>query len=174
MGCIASATTVTIMIPMDTIKTRLVTQASIAATTSGAMVPYKGIVDCALRIAREEGISAFYRGLSPRLVSVVPMIGIQFGVYEYMKRFMLERSITARKPVIGKKPKEEEEEDTYGKLENLEEAAMEVASDDSQPFPAPHFHSKYKGLFLKKTPDEKRKKKRKNKAEPVAGKKGKK
>ena len=78
MGCIASATAVCIMIPMDTIKTRLVTQASMAARGVD-IVPYKGIVDCAVRIAREEGISVFYRGLPPRLVSVVPMIGIQFG-----------------------------------------------------------------------------------------------
>ena len=65
------------MIPMDTIKTRLVTQSSVVAAGS---VPYKGIIDCAIRIAKEEGVGVFYRGLPPRLVSVVPMIGIQFGV----------------------------------------------------------------------------------------------
>ena len=116
MGCIASATTVCLMIPMvrsfvqcmrvcvrvfndgmlrifwdqrcsntvestlslvslhqDTIKTRLVTQAGRAASDRA----YKGIIDCAIRVAREEGMGAFYRGLPPRLVSVVPMIGIQ-------------------------------------------------------------------------------------------------
>jgi len=83
MGCIASATTVCIMIPMDTIKTRLVTQGG----ASG--IPYRGIVDAAVRISREEGVGAFYRGLPPRLISVVPMIGIQFGVYEFMKQNML-------------------------------------------------------------------------------------
>jgi hypothetical protein len=66
MGCIASATTVCIMIPMDTIKTRLVTQ---TANSGGIM--YKGIIDCALRVVKEEGIGAFYRGLPPRLLSVV-------------------------------------------------------------------------------------------------------
>ena len=35
---------------------------------------------------REEGLLTFYKPLAPRLVSVVPMIGIQFGVYEFMKR----------------------------------------------------------------------------------------
>lgn len=88
MGCIASGTTVCIMIPIDTIKTRLVTQASMAVQD-----PYKGIVDCAVRVYREEGVSTFYRGLVPRLVSVVPMIGIQFGVYEFMKKVMAERSV---------------------------------------------------------------------------------
>jgi solute carrier family 25 S-adenosylmethionine transporter 26 len=62
MGCIASATTVSIMIPMDTIKTRLVTQ---MANSPNA---YKGIIDCAVRVAREEGMGAFYKGLPPRLV----------------------------------------------------------------------------------------------------------
>ena len=65
------------MIPMDTVKTRLVTQMNYPD-----LVPYKGIIDCYQTIFREEGIGAFYRGLTPRLLSVVPMIGIQFGVYE--------------------------------------------------------------------------------------------
>mmetsp|Transcript_8800 Transcript_8800/g.21488 ORF Transcript_8800/g.21488 Transcript_8800/m.21488 type:complete len:441 (+) Transcript_8800:221-1543(+) len=90
MGCMASATTVCIMIPMDTIKTRLVTQTSVN-TMKG--IPYNGIIDCGVRIAREEGIKTFYRGLAPRLLSVVPMIGIQFGVYEAMKKVMIQRSV---------------------------------------------------------------------------------
>lgn len=73
---------------MDTIKTRLVTQSSAAVMN---VVPYNGIVDCAVRIAKEEGVKTFYRGLAPRLLSVVPMIGIQFGVYEAMKNLMLQR-----------------------------------------------------------------------------------
>jgi solute carrier family 25 S-adenosylmethionine transporter 26 len=77
MGCLASATTVCIMIPMDTVKTRLVTQLNYPD-----LVPYNGIKDCFQRVMKEEGIGAFYRGLTPRLLSVVPMIGIQFGVYE--------------------------------------------------------------------------------------------
>jgi len=87
MGCVASATAVCIMIPMDTIKTRLVTQMNYPD-----LVPYKGIIDCAKRIAQEEGMKTFYRGLVPRLISVVPMIGIQFGVYEFMKRSMISES----------------------------------------------------------------------------------
>uniref|UniRef100_A0A7S1BNE3 Mitochondrial carrier protein n=2 Tax=Corethron hystrix TaxID=216773 RepID=A0A7S1BNE3_9STRA len=86
MGALASATTVSIMIPMDTIKTRLVTQVNYPN-----LVPYKGIADAFLRILREEGLVAFYRGLPPRLISVVPMIGIQFGIYEFMVKAMLAR-----------------------------------------------------------------------------------
>lgn len=87
MGCLASATCVCVMIPVDTIKTRLVTQAG--KTASERL--YKGIIDCAVKTFQSEGIGAFYRGLPPRLVSVVPMIGIQFGVYEAMKKLMHRR-----------------------------------------------------------------------------------
>lgn len=118
MGCLASATTVCIMIPVDTIKTRLVTQLNYPE-----MIPYNGIFDAAIRITKEEGVGAFYRGLAPRLVSVVPMIGIQFGLYEYMKKVMLAR--------------DQLDVDKEESRHKLEELSMEVAADDDQPFPAP-------------------------------------
>ena len=87
MGSMASALSVCLMIPVDTIKTRLVTQ--------GPNRVYNGIIDCAIKTFRNEGMRAFYRGLPPRLISVVPMIGIQFGVYEFMKKVMLKRKVKA-------------------------------------------------------------------------------
>lgn len=156
MGCIGSATTVCIMIPMDTIKTRLVTQASSAAVKSGA-IPYKGIIDCAVRVTKEEGIKTFYRGLPPRLVSVVPMIGIQFAVYEFMKRTMQRRSVSAS----IRRPKErglplEQYPDPYSSLGVLQETAMEVAASPEHPYPAPHF---LKFMKKKKTTRKQRQKK---------------
>jgi len=134
MGCLASTTTVCIMIPMDTIKTRLVTQSS-AKVLQG--VPYKGIIDCGVRIAKEEGIKTFYRGLAPRLMSVVPMIGIQFGVYEAMKKVMLQRSIDASAKT--KLAKIKIAQPVYEEEGVIEEAAMETAASPGTPFPAPHF-----------------------------------
>ena len=125
MGCIASAATVCIMIPMDTIKTRLVTQMNYPD-----LVPYKGIFDAATRITAEEGIGAFYRGLAPRLISVVPMIGIQFGVYEYAKKVMLARNAS----ITGINFK--------GEGHKLQEISMDVSADDEQPSPVPHIKSK--------------------------------
>ena len=143
MGCFASATTVCIMIPIDTIKTRLVTQ---AAMSSSSGVLYKGVIDCAIRVYREEGIKTFYRGLAPRLVSVVPMIGIQFGVYEFMKKVMLERSAVAYQSQMemkarrAKQQKALQEQSRDQTMMEFVEATMEVAADNSQPFPAPQFH----------------------------------
>lgn len=142
MGCLASATTVTIMIPLDTIKTRLVTQGGSAVGTR----VYKGIIDCAVRVAREEGMSTFYRGLPPRLASVVPMIGIQFGVYEAMKTFMLQRTVDAipeKKGGGGEKMDKaatiEPSANEYEASQVFEEAVMEVAASPEQPYPAPQF-----------------------------------
>jgi hypothetical protein len=126
------------MIPMDTIKTRLVTQSSMVGSN---LVPYKGIVDCAVRVAREEGIRTFYRGLPPRLISVVPMIGIQFGVYEFMKKVMLERR--SGEMANSSSP------DTFGRNEALEEAIMEVAASPEHPFPAPRFQNSYNNIMDK-------------------------
>lgn len=142
MGCLASATTVSIMIPMDTIKTRLVTQTG--GVIAGS-VPYKGIIDCAVRIAKEEGMGAFYRGLPPRLVSVVPMIGIQFGVYEAMKKVMLRRQVA---PVMTPKKKWDKKKlaaaaasaDEPTKEEVFEGVAMEVGASHGNPIPVPHMH----------------------------------
>lgn len=49
-------------------------------------VAYKGVTDCFCRILKEEGVGAFYRSLPPRLMSVVPMIAIQFSAYEVLKK----------------------------------------------------------------------------------------
>ncbi len=152
MGCIASATTVCIMIPMDTIKTRLVTQMNYPD-----LVPYKGIIDAAVRISREEGIGTFYRGLPPRLISVVPMIGIQFGVYEAMKKVMLSRHHEMEMNSNGGRGKSKNKNKSKSKIsgENhtIESVIMEVAADDDQPFPAPAL-----GNYQKSSKREKKKK----------------
>ena len=78
------------------------------------------------------GIIAFYRGLAPRLISVVPMIGIQFGVYEFMKKAVLANNASLNADYIKKL----EADDASMKM-SLEGIAMEVAADDEQPYPAP-------------------------------------
>jgi len=150
MGCLASGTTVCMMIPMDTIKTRLVTQ---SGSVAAGNIPYKGIIDCAVRVAKEEGIIAFYRGLPPRLVSVVPMIGIQFGVYEAMKKVMMRREIeqpSAKKQRIAARKRAEAAaaiaaaKAVEEKQEDFEEIIMQVGASHGNPIPA-HMHEHRKG-----------------------------
>ena len=97
LGAFASATAVAVMNPMDTVKTRLVTQ--MVANNPRA---YKGVADCFVRVFREEGMGAFYRSLPPRLMSVVPMIAIQFGVYETLKTRFLKLNKEERRATAAK------------------------------------------------------------------------
>jgi len=64
-------------------------QAAAAATaslgTSAADAGYRGVSDAALRIYREEGWLAFYRGLSASLLGVAET-AIQFAIYAELKR----------------------------------------------------------------------------------------
>jgi len=100
LGGLAAAGTCCIMIPMDTVKTRIVMGGSGGGGGRGGAGPrdmpglgvtYGGIVDCFRTVYLEEGWRAFYRALPPRLMSVVPMIAIQFSVYELAKRVLLQQ-----------------------------------------------------------------------------------
>ncbi|KAJ1462947.1 mitochondrial carrier domain-containing protein [Pelagophyceae sp. CCMP2097] len=79
IGAIASSLSVCIMIPFDTIKVRM-------TTNNIGFIPYTGVGNALRRMLAEEGLICFYRGLPPRLLSVVPMTAIQFAIYEVCKR----------------------------------------------------------------------------------------
>lgn len=72
-GCSACAACV-ICYPLDVVKTRLTTQ-----TKSRY---YTGIFDCIIKIRRDEGWRAWYRGLGVSICSVVPSIALNFHFYE--------------------------------------------------------------------------------------------
>lgn len=43
---------------------------------------YSGIADCAKQIIQREGVTAFYKGYLPNMLSIVPYAGIDLAVYE--------------------------------------------------------------------------------------------
>ena len=47
---------------------------------------YKGALDCASKLLREEGPMAFYKGAGSRMMRVVPGQGIVFGSFEIVQR----------------------------------------------------------------------------------------
>ena len=79
MGLMASTASASLMMPVEVVKTRMVTQ-SVA-------VPYHSMLDGFRRVVSEEGVSTLYSGLTPRLISTVPMTGVNFGLYETLKRW---------------------------------------------------------------------------------------
>lgn len=92
-GC-AGLLAQTFAFPLDTVRRRLQVQ-GFASDLSLNDRHYKGVTDAFVRIYREEGILAFYRGLVPNFLKVVPSISISFYVYEMMKQIL---KIPARVP----------------------------------------------------------------------------
>lgn len=43
---------------------------------------FSGMADCAKQILQREGVTAFYKGYVPNLLSIVPYAGIDLAVYE--------------------------------------------------------------------------------------------
>ncbi|CAI5706973.1 hypothetical protein KXD40_006029 [Peronospora effusa] len=62
--------------PMDVLKTRLMGQETVA----GQELKYKGFFDALKVIAREEGVSALWKGLLPRLTKMAPGQAITWSV----------------------------------------------------------------------------------------------
>lgn len=74
-GAIATAATY----PLDLLRTRF------AAQGSGDDRVYTSLRRAVATIARDEGMSGFFRGLSPTLSQIVPFMGIFFAVYEGLR-----------------------------------------------------------------------------------------
>jgi len=45
-------------------------------------VTYEGVIDCAQKILKNEGVRGFYKGLTPNMVRIFPSSGLFFLVYE--------------------------------------------------------------------------------------------
>ena len=91
--CAAALTT-----PLDRIKTCLQTQE--LAPTCLRPVPkenckrvvkvrYNTFIEAAVGIAKEEGFSGFWRGLTPRVLSHTPAVAISWTTYEMTKNALL-------------------------------------------------------------------------------------
>eukprot|EP01087_Luapelamoeba_hula_P022554 TRINITY_DN8115_c0_g1_i1.p1 TRINITY_DN8115_c0_g1~~TRINITY_DN8115_c0_g1_i1.p1 ORF type:complete len:812 (-),score=140.28 TRINITY_DN8115_c0_g1_i1:58-2493(-) len=65
--------------PADCIKTRL----------QNGQGDYKGVRDAATKMWRDEGYSAFMKGLAPRVLIIAPLFSITFMVFETLQRTLL-------------------------------------------------------------------------------------
>ncbi|XP_017272561.1 calcium-binding mitochondrial carrier protein SCaMC-3 isoform X2 [Kryptolebias marmoratus] len=82
-GSLAGATAQTAVYPMEVLKTRL---------TLRKTGQYSGMAGCAKQILQREGITAFYKGYVPNMLSIVPYAGIDLAVYETLKFAWLNRN----------------------------------------------------------------------------------
>ncbi|XP_071488756.1 calcium-binding mitochondrial carrier protein SCaMC-2-like [Diadema antillarum] len=81
-GSLAGVIAQTTIYPMEVLKTRL------AIRKTGQ---YKGILDCAVKIYKQEGPRSFYRGYIPNCLGIIPYAGIDLAVYETVKNAWISR-----------------------------------------------------------------------------------
>lgn len=78
-GAVAGAASVYGNTPIDVVKTRL--QGLDAAK-------YNGTLDCVKKIYRDEGLPAFYKGVTPRLTRVCADVALVMVIYEQVMKFL--------------------------------------------------------------------------------------
>ncbi|EER41406.1 predicted protein [Histoplasma capsulatum H143] len=68
-------------LPFDFIKTRLQKQQKDPKT---GQLPYKGVLDCAKKVIRDEGWLRFYRGFGTYYVRIAPHAMVTLIVLDYL------------------------------------------------------------------------------------------
>jgi hypothetical protein len=79
-GTMAGLFQITITYPLELVRTRL--------ALSTADSHYKGIIDCAVKTVKTEGIGALYKGITATWWSGAPYVGLQMTTYEMIKRHL--------------------------------------------------------------------------------------
>ena len=87
-GAISGGTSKLIVYPLDTVKKRLQAQAFDSFWGGGEKmnkVQYKTMVDCGVRIMKDEGVGALYRGLVPTLLKTMTATSLTFAIFQLTK-----------------------------------------------------------------------------------------
>ena len=85
MGGVSAAVSKTLAAPIELIKLRL--QNMDAMLKSGSLTtPYTGIVNCASRVASEEGVTALWKGNGTNVLRYFPTQALNFAFKDYFKR----------------------------------------------------------------------------------------
>lgn len=79
-GAIAGAVSVLCTMPQDTVKTRM--------QGEEAKKLYKGTVDCAMQIMKNDGFMQFYAGTWPRMIRVSLDVAITFAIFPILGKYI--------------------------------------------------------------------------------------
>jgi solute carrier family 25 phosphate transporter 23/24/25/41 len=71
--------------PIETIKTRIMSQIMTSKDSSRTTHKETSISDTMKHLYREGGVRAFYRGCVPALIGIVPYAGVDLAVFETLK-----------------------------------------------------------------------------------------
>jgi len=87
-------------IPLDTAKVRLQIQGQ--QVKPGEALKYKGLVDCVLKVAREEGVSFLYKGLAAGLQRQMVFASLRIGLYDTVRDFYMGKDAKGDPPLSKK------------------------------------------------------------------------
>merc|ERR1712190_328721 len=79
-GAFAGAVSVILTMPQDTVKSRM--------QGEEAKKLYKGTLDCAQQILRNDGVMFFYSGTGPRLIRVSLDVAITFAIFPILGKYI--------------------------------------------------------------------------------------
>jgi solute carrier family 25 citrate transporter 1 len=79
-GAVAGAVSVLLTMPQDTVKTRM--------QGEEAKKLYKGTLDCAQQILKNDGIAFFYAGTWPRMIRVSLDVAITFAIFPILGKYI--------------------------------------------------------------------------------------
>lgn len=97
----------TMTYPFDLFKKRLQVGGFEAARVQfGQVRSYRGLLDCMVQIAKEEGVRGFFKGLSPSLVKAALSTGFTFFWYEFFLNVMRDMKERQRTNGLTKSLKE--------------------------------------------------------------------
>lgn len=83
LGAVSGTFAQTITYPLDVLRRRMQMQG-----VGGRTVEYTSLADGFKDIYAKYGIRGYYKGLLPNYLKVIPVVSINFVVYEHMKKFL--------------------------------------------------------------------------------------
>ncbi|KAH1239703.1 Mitochondrial uncoupling protein 2 [Glycine max] len=86
-------------IPLDTAKVRLQLQKKVGIDDGVGLPKYKGLLGTVKTIAREEGISALWKGIVPGLHRQCLYGGLRIGLYDPVKTFLVGSAFVGEVPL---------------------------------------------------------------------------
>ncbi|OQR93523.1 hypothetical protein ACHHYP_02483 [Achlya hypogyna] len=84
VNCIQTAAAMTT--PFDVVRTRLQTQ-QLNMPSSAPDMPYRGLFSTARQIARQEGYTALFRGVGPRMFMMAPILAMPLAVESLLEKY---------------------------------------------------------------------------------------
>lgn len=88
-GGLAGVTSVTLTYPLDIVRTRLSIQSASFAALGSKPLELPGMWATLVRMYKTEGgVKALYRGIVPTIAGVAPYVGLNFMVYEHVRKYL--------------------------------------------------------------------------------------